>query len=227
VEPWSTWYGSLDHSLEEARGMIGDALDLVFARREDPDRGRMYVSERADGEVVEILPRSFEPPHEYQWWPRPPVYHSLVRVRDSSRWIEVHQALTARLELECLFLQSVSGPLRQDCYGWRDMPLAEAASILGAALRLEFTEREGLSLGIHWLAYGPGVEVDVQDSYEQDLPHLEDEEVVPREPDFPEHHRLIYVEGKNLGWFAETEPLLAGIPGLVRLHSEVWGAPGG
>jgi hypothetical protein len=226
VERWSAWYGSRDHSLEEACSAVGDALDLVFEQREDPDRGRIYVSERADGEIVKILPRSFEPPHEYQWWPRPPVYHALVRVRDSSRWIEVHQTLTTRLELEYLFVQGVLGPLRQDCYGWGDMPLAESAAILGAALRLPFVEREGLTLGIHWSADGPGVEVDVRDNYEWDLPHLEDEEIVPQEPDFPEHRRLVYMEGQNLGWFAETEPLLAGIPGLVRLSSEVWGPPG-
>jgi hypothetical protein len=147
----------------------------------------------------------------------------VVRVADSSRWVEVHQALTAQLELERLRLQNEPAPGREDCYGWGDMPLAEAAAILGAALRLRFTEHEGLSWGIHWTADGPGVEVDVRDNYEWDLPHDEDEEAVPQESDFPEHRRLVYVEGTNLRWFEEVEPALAGIPGLVRLHSEVWG----
>jgi hypothetical protein len=226
VNNWAAWYGSLDHSLEEAQRLVGDALDLIFEQREVPDRGRIYVSERADGEIVEILPAHLAPPHERQWWPGRPEYRSLVRVADSSRWVEVHQVLTARLELERLRLQSDPAPWRNDCWGWGAMPLAEAAAILGAALQLVFTEHEGLNLGVHWSANGPGVHVDIQDNYEQDLPHLDDEETEPRESNFPEHRRLVYVKGKNLGWFAQTEPVLAGIPGLVRLYSKVWGPPG-
>jgi hypothetical protein len=221
VKRWAVWYGSPDLSLEEAQRLVGDALGVVFAPREDPDRGRYYMSERADGEVIEILPESFEPPNERQWnrqWL--PALRTLVRVADSSRWIVVHQALTARLELERLRLLNHPAPLRTDCYGWGDMPLAEAAAILGAALRLRFTEREGLDLGVHWSADGPGVGVDVRDNYEWDLPHDEDDEPGPQEPDFPEHRRLIYMEGTNMAWFAEAEPLLAGMPGLVRLYSE-------
>jgi hypothetical protein len=227
VKRWAVWYGSPDLSLEEARSLVGDALGVGFEQREDPGRGRFYVSERADGEVIEILPESFEPPNERQWYrQRLPGYRTLVRVAGSSRWIEVHQALTARLELERLRLLNDPAPLRTDCYGWGDMPLDEAAAILGAALRLPFNEHEGLHLGIHWSADGPGVGVDIRDNYEWDLPHLDDEEVMPQEPDYPEHRRLVYVEGKNLRWFAETEPLLAEIAGLVPLYSKVRGPLG-
>src|SRR5215218_4165749 len=88
VKHWAAWYGSLDHSLEEAQSVVSNALGVAFEQREDPDRGPIYVSERTDGEVVEILPARVAPPHDRQWWPKRPVYRSLVRVANSSRWVE-------------------------------------------------------------------------------------------------------------------------------------------
>jgi hypothetical protein len=108
---------------------------------------------------------------------------------------------------------------RNDCLGWGDTPLTAATETLAAALDVEFMEREGYHMGIHYVAESSEVTVDVLDNYGGDYPRDGEDTVPRREPQFPEHRTLVYVEGEDPTWWSRHEPTLRGIPNLVPLYS--------
>ncbi|MCA1671733.1 MAG: hypothetical protein ABR608_06925 [Pseudonocardiaceae bacterium] len=101
---------------------------------------------------------------------------------------------------------------RFDLYGWRSMPLAAAADLIARAVGVEFELHDsGYHGGDYYRSKCFGSEeILVQDNFE-------DEEGYLAEPNFPEHHTLVYINGAS----EKVARVLADVEDLEPLRSEL------
>lgn len=100
---------------------------------------------------------------------------------------------------------------RYELYGWRRYPLRAAARRLRTLPGLTLQERESSYLGVYYDGVADAVEEFILQS------NVKDDEGYQQEPEFPEHHTLIYVT-----WATEQRgALLEGIPDLDLLTTDV------
>ena len=227
---WKAWYGWGARPLAEAWVPLAETLGLTLVPQEEfANLGGGYLGDRSDGLRVWVTRKS--PPADAWILPKPEYLAHQTRVM-----IHGYGGFEERDEVDRVLAQlpgltrlpprrPQTAPYRRSCYGWWQTSLVEAATILGAALDLNFHEHEGLHLGVHHDADFPGGDFRVMDNYECDYPHEPGDEGPRMEPAYPEHRTLVYVEAKGeaaLAWQAEREPVLAGLAGLVRLCWEEW-----
>ena len=103
-------------------------------------------------------------------------------------------------------------------YGAGRMPLRAAADLVGPLLGVAFHARDGDARGDYLFAGTAGAEIGIVDNYAGRRHPQDSGESPTKEPDFPEHRTLVYVETVDRAWWESNQPLLAGAPGITELY---------